>query len=419
MDGRVTTFSRLDVSITVTFARHRTRGAQTPENRLTQPADENKHSDGINAPFNYLNRSTTNCTRSIGRKREEVVTVYIIALSLLFILSLMSFDAHLNRIQQWRYLVGIFAGIFVIAFVGPRNNIGGDWPNYSAMVKLFHWSTVLRVYIFHPIEPSYVALILLSNTFGGGLYLVNTLAAAIAVFCFIWYSRLMALNPAYILFLAAPYLLFVAAMDYGRQIIAISIGFVALAYLCNGRRRTFYWLVWIAASFHFSALVLFSFTRFKRPLYAVLLLAVGGIGLFIIHLKYENYLKGNDHFNSKGVWLRLGILLVGAILFYVQKKYWSQSPPAYEVMKRCTLIIFLLVLISPHFSTIADRLGLYFMFLYITCAASIFKTSSYASQPLGLSFTTLMSYGTLLVWFGFSPGARLWIPYNSFLFGKF
>lgn len=347
------------------------------------------------------------------------MTVYISALSLLFFLSLISLDTHFNHIRHCRSVVGILAGIFVVAFVGPRNNIGGDWPSYSAMVRLFHWSTLLQVYAFHPIEPSYVALILFSNTVGGGLYLVNTLAAAISIFCFLWYSRLMSLNPTYVLFLAAPYLLFVAAMDYGRQIIAISIGFVALAYLSKGNKRAFYWLVWFAASFHFSALVLFSFTRFKRPLYAALLLAAGAVGLFIIHMKYETYLKGNSHFNSKGVWLRLAILLIGILLFYIQKHYWLQSRTTYDVMKRCTLVIALLLLISPHFSTIADRLGLYFMFLYITCAASIFKASSHASQPLGLSFTSILSYGTLIVWFGFSPAARLWMPYNNFLFGKF
>jgi len=344
--------------------------------------------------------------------------IYFVILTLFCLSAVLTFDRILSN--GWRSFTSCIAflnGIVLIVFIGLRDGVGGDWESYVALLERFRWPLNLGEYVMLPIEPGYAALDVLANAVGGGIYLVNFLCALIIVFSFIQYAALMKINANYVFFIAAPYILFVVGMNYSRQSVAIAISFVALAHLANGNSRGFRLLMLLAMCFHFTAAVLIVFLRFKRKIYSVLLLGfLGVIGAFM-SFRYSAYVSGGE-FDSKGVWLRLSMLLVGAFLFWSLRNHWRSQPDAYWILKRASLVVIMLAALSFRFSTIADRIGLYMMFLYVTMMASTLRyiRPNYPEfQWLSIFFCAAMTYAVFFVWFGLSSAASLWIPYRSIL----
>ena len=341
--------------------------------------------------------------------------VYFSVLTFLFFSAVVTFDGQICRWRRSRFAVAGVNAVFLAIFIGLRDQVGGDWESYVAILDYFRRPITLTSYLLHPMEPGYLSLDLLSNWLNGGIYLVNLLCAVLIVVFLMKYSSLLSINPNYVFFIAGPYILFVVGMNYSRQSVAIAISFVALAYLATGNSRRFYQFACLAVCFHFTAAILILFVRFKRKVYSVLLL--GGmalIGLFI-SIRYPLYLQGNEYLDSKGVWLRLILLLTGGCLFFIQRSHWKTRPDAYWVLRRASLFVFVLAAASFKFSTIADRLGLYFMFLYVTTMAALIPYSPRPFRGLGLSLCAAVSYAFFFVWFGLSSAAELWIPYKSII----
>jgi hypothetical protein len=344
---------------------------------------------------------------------------YCFILTALFISALISSDRDLFRNQGARFALAVPNAVILVVFIGLRDEVGGDWESYVTILQNYRWPFSLATYTILPLEPGYLLLDIFSNAVNGGLYLVNFACAVMILACLLKYSSLVSLNPNFVLFLAAPYMLFVVGMNYSRQSVAISVSFVALAYLARGKTRTFYFLALLAVCFHFTAATLIVFTPFKKKLYGVSALAIAGLLFFFVSFRYPLYLQGNEFLDSKGVWLRMGMLVLGVMLFLVQRGRWKCNPDAYRIFVRSSLIVVCLLALSFKFSTIADRIGLYFMFLYVTTAGSIIKYSPRPIKVLGFALAAGVTYGVFFVWFGMSSAAALWIPYRNVLYRYF
>jgi hypothetical protein len=341
--------------------------------------------------------------------------IYCFILTVLFFSTLVSADRDLCRWRGTQFLIAFLNAMLLSVFIGLRDGIGGDWESYAALVQTFHWPFPLITFAAHPLEPGYVLLDILSNFVNGDIYLVNFVCAIIILGCLLKYSSLLSVNPNFVFFLAAPYILFVVGMNYSRQSVAIALSFLALAYLATGKTRTFYYVAFLALCFHFTAVILIVFMQFKRRLHAALALAIAGLSCSFILFRYPRYLEGNEYLDSKGVWLRMAILLFGVALFFLQRKHWKEHPDAYRVLMRSSLTVLCLLVMSIKFSTIADRLGLYFMFLYVTTAGKILRYSPRPAKALGLAIVTTATYGVFFIWFGLSSAATLWMPYKNLL----
>lgn len=344
---------------------------------------------------------------------------YCFILTGLFISALISLDRDFFRWQGGRFALALLNAVILSVFIGLRDEVGGDWESYVAIMQNYRLPFSFAQWATLPIEPGYLLLDIFSNFVNGNLYLVNFACAVIILVCLLKYSSLFSINPNFVLFLAAPYILFVVGMNYSRQSVAISVSFVAMAYLARGKTRTFYFLALLAMCFHFTAATLIVFTPFKKKLYGIYALAIAGLILSFVLFRYPVYLQGNEFFDSKGVWLRMGMLILGVVLFIIQRGHWKNNPEVYKIFMRSSFIIVCLLVLSFKFSTIADRIGLYFMFLYVTTAGSIVKCTPRPIKVLGFALAAGATYGVFFIWFGMSPTAALWIPYRNLLYRCF
>jgi hypothetical protein len=341
---------------------------------------------------------------------------YCFVLTDLFISALISSNQEFCRWRRAKFVLAFLNALILALFIGLRDEVGGDWESYATILQNYCWPFSMATWVLLPIEPGYLSLDIFSNFFGGGLYLVNFICAAIILMCLIKYSSLMEVNPNLVLFLAAPYILFVVGMNYSRQSVAISISFVALAYLTKGKTRAFYSLALLAVCFHFTAATLIVFTPFRNKFYRIFAFMAAGLIFSFVLFRYPVYLQGNESLDSKGVWLRMSMLVLGVIMFIVQRRHWKHSSNAYRIFKKSSVIIVCLLVLSFEYSTIADRIGLYFMFLYITVAGNAMRYSPRHFKILNMALVTGVTYGVFFVWFGMSSAAALWVPYKNLLY---
>lgn len=142
---------------------------------------------------------------------------------------------------------------FVVAVIGFRYDVGGDWETYEFLFSYARYADLSRVLAMG--DPGYQFLNWVVQRAGLGIWAVNLISGAI----FVWgLGRLAQTQPSpwLTVLVAIPYLVIVVAMGYSRQAIAIGIIMAAFSALKNSApllRFTLY--VALAASFHKTAIV--------------------------------------------------------------------------------------------------------------------------------------------------------------------
>ena len=308
----------------------------------------------------------------------------------------------------------------MILFVGLRDHVGADWTSYDVIFRLVNELPVSKGILI--VEPLYYALNRIAFAAGGDIHLVNLACAIILIGCLLSFSRLADIDPNLLLFLSAPYLLFVVGMGYTRQSVAVGLGLTAIANLRRGNSRWFYFYAILAMLFHYSAVVLIALwwvRGTKRMVVAALVLLAASPALFLMltSARYEQYTDNSADMQSHGVWTRIALIALALLVIYTQRFHWAEEKHLRSAIVRGAIALAFLAVLSLFLSTMADRICLYLFFIYVLGMGKLVDNARNYSKYLSLYFLVSLSYAVFLAWFGFSAfAAGAWFPYGNALF---
>lgn len=314
-----------------------------------------------------------------------------------------------------------FAVLVVLTLlIGYRHEVGGDWGNYLRNLESAYFDGLSDV--FKSSDPGYHLLEYLAIQFGWNIYGINLIAAAIFSFGLVVFCRNLP-RPWLALAVSVPYLVIVVAMGYTRQGIAIGCAMVGLVAL--GRQQFFRFLLWIfiAATFHKSAVLLIPIAGLaaaRRRLFVGLLAAATTALAYVLMLEEAvdgfvvNYLEAEYH--SQGAFVRLAMNLLPAAALLLMRKRFAMSLPQKKLwlwIAIISLALFVFNFFSPS-STAVDRVGLYMLPLQLVVFSYLPEVlGSPKGRNNGPVLIVLAYYAAVqVIWLNFAVHAYGWIPYR-------
>jgi hypothetical protein len=258
---------------------------------------------------------------------------------------------------------------------------------------------------------------------GGDIHLVNLICATILLVCLFNFSLLVELDGNLLLFISAPYLLFVVGMGYTRQSVALGLCLNAIGYLRHNRERMFYLFVILGALFHYSAIVLvllWWIKNLKRTAFVAVALAAASPVLFLLlsRGRYVLLYLSRNGVQSHGVWSRILLVLLALFVIFAQKLQWARESQLRRVILRGAVALCLIAVLSLFLSTVADRICLYLFFIYILGIGSVIRYTMIPFKYISVYLVVCLTYGIFFAWFGLSNFAADWFPYRISLYSS-
>ncbi len=314
------------------------------------------------------------------------------------------------------YLVG-FSFIFI---VGLRD-CGGDLGNYMGQ-----FNSTKGLEFFQAIgrgDSGHYFLNWLLNDFDFGFYMVDTIYAVIFIFGLIKFSRDQ-INPWIAFSVAVPYLVIVVAMGYTRQSVAIGLFMIAITYLRKGRIKTYVVLIFIAALFHKTAILMMPLGFFlygkgwTLRILMLLPLMYGGWSLFIEEQQdklWINYVEAE--MESQGAMIRVFMNFVPSLLLLMYRKEWKRNFDDYKFWFWIALGSIITMGLVDLASTAVDRMALYFIPIQLVVFARLPYLARKQVSPQFTKVLIVLGYIAVhFVWLNFAFHAHDWLPYRNILF---
>ena len=319
-------------------------------------------------------------------------------------------------------------GVFLIAIIGLRHEVGGDWlnyiQNYSGMEGVIFSDIIMQGTLNG--DFGYLVIYWLSVNFLNGIYSTNLICAAIFVAGLLRVCKNMPV-PWLALVVSIPYLVIVVAMGYTRQ--AAAIGFImwGLIDLMNGKQVKYYVMVMFGVVFHKTSLLMLpvgflyanSLSNLKNLFLFTLFFVIAFAGFMAEHISgmIYHYVEETQGMESSGAVIRVAMNVASSIVFLYFRKIWSErynDLRLWMIFSIASLIMFPLAFVS---STFVDRMALYLlpMQLVILSRAAILITSVY-HRTLYILIVLFLYIGALFVWGNFGQNSRYWLPYHNILF---
>ena len=317
----------------------------------------------------------------------------------------------------WRMLF-----IFLVAVIGFRHQVGGDWSSYLSHVNSLEGASVLDA--LKQKNPSTGLLNFVAANSGGGVYFVNMVCAVLFVWGLLAFCRAQP-RPWLALVVAVPYLVIVVAMGYTSQGVAIGLGMLGLVALGQGRVLRFVLWVALAATFHKSAVILVPLAVIgstQRRIFTILWVVAATLLLFGLLLQESvdalTYGYIDAKYESSGAVARIAMNAVPAALFLLlrrrfqlplqQRKFWTW-------MAWGALAFVVLLNISPS-STAVDRVALYLIPLQLFVWSRIPDVLGQPGRgnPSWVLAVVVYSAAVLFVWLFFGTFSYTWLPYQFY-----
>ncbi len=323
--------------------------------------------------------------------------------------------------KRWSIL-WLLCWISLILVIGLRHEVGGDWIAYLSQPDSERGESFSEILFKQDI--AYAFLNWLGANSWGGIYLVNTVCAAIFTWGLLVFCRMQP-RPWLALLVAVPFLILVVGMGYTRQ--GAAIGLIMLGLVDLHRGRTWFFILWvaIAALFHKSALILMPVAIFSQSEYKlstfVGVLAIAGL-LFILLLQdyVENLYLGYivDEYNSIGATVRVFMNALPAILFLLFKKKFYLSPRQFKFwtwVAVSALGCIALLMVVPS-STAVDRVAIYFIPLQLFVLSRVPDVFRKSGKGRYFLVYCVVGYSAAVqfVWLFFGEHASLWLPYRFY-----
>jgi hypothetical protein len=355
----------------------------------------------------------------------------LVYFSIFFFASIMAltteYSTKYSQLRPGWKVYWYFFFIFLLLTIGLRHSVGGDWGGYQRWFALAQEKNLFDLFTFS-YDPSFSLINWTVARLGGSFYVVNFISTALFLWGFIKFvSRLE--RPWLALVVACPYLITVVSIGYSRQAIAIGLTMIGILSLNKGKNLNFIFWVFLAATFHRSAIILmplapiiFLSTKRFNPVYLLLLVtsivALSYLILITINQKILHYI--NAEVSSSGAALRIAMNVFPAAIYLFFRKNFDLNRVEKKVLTYLSysafgLLIFLILLPS---STVVDRLALY----WIPLQLFVF---SYLPDALGkrgkrnkfwVYMIIIYSFSVLTVWFYFGKTSYAWIPYRFYPF---
>lgn len=317
----------------------------------------------------------------------------------------------------WMWIV-----VALTLLIGYRFEVGGDWGNYLRNLELADVESLLES--LDRGDPGYRLLEYVSLNLNWGVFGVNLVGAAIFSYGLAVFCRDLP-RPWLALAVAIPYLVMIVAMGYTRQGIAIGCAMVGLVALGRQQLLKFLFWVFLAATFHKSAVLLIpiaGLAAVRRKVWAALL--AGATTLLAYSLMLEesvealttNYLEAE--YQSEGAFVRLAMNAMPALMLLLMAKRFSMSLPQEKLWRWFAVIsiaLFVFYFYSPS-STAVDRVGLYMLPLQLVVFSYFPEVmGSPQGRNTGLVSLVVAYYAAVaFVWLNFATHAHAWIPYRFY-----
>lgn len=334
---------------------------------------------------------------------------------------------------------GVAWALFIlgsILFIGLRSEVGGDWDNYLDF--FYRASDEDFSFVYQSREPGYVLLNWVSGKLGWGIYGVNTVCAVLfvgglAIFC------LRQPIPILAWLIATPYLFVVVGMGYTRQSVATGLAIGALALLQERRALWFFSLILAATLFHKSAILLAIFglvlldengraslndklqqyPKVKGSLLAALPIVCSFVVALVVanpdrvFSEFREYVL-KDSWHSEGGMVRALMNAGPAIFLLMFHRHWKKLFGESNLWFSVAWFVVLLLLLTPLFSTLSDRLAIYLIpiQIYVLSRVPLFFKQGAFQGVVAVSISGLYAL-VLFVWLNYADHAYYWVPYKG------
>lgn len=334
-----------------------------------------------------------------------------------------------TKAQATSARIGLWSGqwgfIFVVLtlMIGFRDEVGGDWNGYAWYVYYAGQGSLADAVA--QIDPAYGVLNWLGAQ-AGGVYLVNTVCAAIFTWGLLIFCRAQPF-PWLAMMVAVPYLIVVVAMGYTRQ--GVAIGLAMFGILAIGKGRVFHFVLWIAvaALFHKSAVILVpvaALAATRRKLWVVIWVGVAAALMYFLLVDdsveelRKNYLEAE--YESTGAAIRIAMNALPALLFVIFSRRFAltrEMRAFWLWMAWGALVLVVLLFVSPS-STAVDRVALYWipLQLFVLSRLPTALGRPDGDKILWVVLITGYSAAVQFVWLSFADNAFAWLPYRSIIF---
>ena len=310
------------------------------------------------------------------------------------------------------------AMIVVVLIVGLRWQIGPDWESYSDIYK-----SVARISFDNVIQghdPAFFLVAWLLSSNGEPFWVLNFVMAAIFITGLTAFARSLP-NPWLAITIAVPYLIIVVGMNLIRQ--AAAMGFVFLAFRYVGSKPLWKSIAWslVATLFHASAiiatlLIIISYTKDRVAAFLLVLISAYPV-YYVLFSTIDEYLQRYSHqrIDSGGVYFRLIINAVPAVIFLIWRKSGIAPPGEYALWRNLSLLS-LCVLPLPlfiHSTTSIDRASMYAIPLQLLVLSAFPYMNRESGDRFGKTGAlVLYSALTLVAYFSFGTHAHYFAPYQ-------
>lgn len=316
----------------------------------------------------------------------------------------------------------IVLSFFYIFFVGMRFQVGCDWNAY-----MNHFETALSInnewgsWMSISSDIGYSLLNLLVASFSNKLLWVNVICASIAISGLYRFSKLQP-SPLIVYLVAVPYIIIVFFQGYTRQSVAFGLELWGLAALIQGKNFKFIFYIFLAATFHKTAIVLAPLaalvsTKNKWWTYFWVLL-MSALVYFLVLFEnqaslVENYI--NQTMTSDGAGIRVALNVVPSILFLIFKnRFIFKTESEKKLWVWISIISLTCIPLLFLSTTVADRFALYLMPIQLFVFATLPFIFPKFKQVLIVCIASLYA-SILFVWLFFSTHSVCWVPYNIWI----
>ena len=312
-------------------------------------------------------------------------------------------------------------GFMFILLIGFRHEVGGDWFSYLQHYEYMYGMSLQEALARG--DPGHKFLNWLMYRWDLGVYGTNVIYGTVFMMGLVKFSR-QQVYPWLTMVAAVPYLITVVAMGYSRQGVAIGLFLLAVTYLDKGKFKTYVALIFVAALFHKTAILLLPLGIFlygKGMLLRVLMIipiAYGSWDLLLADQQeklWENYVEAQ--MQSDGAKIRVAMNLFPSLLFLMYRKEWKKSFDDYSFWFWIAIGSIISVFLVGAASTAVDRVALYFIPIQLVVFARLPYLARKQVSPSVTKVLIVLIYTLVLfVWLNYATHSLYWIPYQNILF---
>jgi len=285
-------------------------------------------------------------------------------------LSMISLRVLTDAQEQVKVYLYRFLLLFLFLFAGFRFQVGCDWSNYLLQYEGYRFSESSILNISSFTEPLYLAILRIVYYFDLSFMWVNAIFAGV----FFYGVNKLALrqkDPIVFLIFLFPVLILNMPMSGIRQ--GAAIGIMCIAFISFMDKKLLNYVLWtiVASGFHLSALIFLALIPFVKSGYTLkklflsimLVLPFAYILYVSVFAETINLRYIESEYDAAGAVYRLGSLLITSIVFFIffQKSWKIHFPADHGILMLGFLIATACFFLIPFSSTVADRLGYYFI----------------------------------------------------------